>query len=52
MATTPRRWRALAELGLAIASELLATVALNAASTQMSSLFLILSVSGYVYAIV
>ena len=46
------RRRALAELGLAIASEQVATAALKAASTSMSPLFLVLSVSGYVSAIV
>ena len=52
MAMSPRPWRALAELGLAIASEQVATAALKAASTSMSPLFLVLSVSGYVSAIV
>ena len=51
MVTTPRLWRALAELGLAIASEQVATAALKAASSSMSPLFLVLSVSGYVSAI-
>ena len=46
------RKRALAELGLAIASEQVATAALKAASSSMSPLFLVLSVSGYVSAIV
>ena len=52
MAMSPRPWRALAELGLAIASEQVATAALKAASTAMSPLFLVLLVSGYVSAIV
>ena len=52
MATDPRPWRALAELGLAIVSEQVATAALKAASASMSPRFLVLSVSGYVSAIV
>ena len=52
MDATPRLWRAFAELGLAIASEQVATAALKAASTSMSALFLVLSVSGYVSAMV
>ena len=52
MASDPCPWRALAELGLAIGSEQLATAALKAASISMSPLFLVLSVSGYVSAIV
>lgn len=52
MAARPHSWRALAELGLAIGSEQLGTVALKAASTSMSPLLLVLSVSGYVSAIV
>ena len=52
MDATPRLWRALAELGLAIGSEQVAMAALKAASTSMSPLFLVLSVSGYVLAIV
>ena len=52
MITAPSPCRALAELGLAIASEQVATAALKAASTAMSPLFLVLSVGGYVSAIV
>jgi multidrug transporter EmrE-like cation transporter len=52
MAASRYPWRALAELSLAIASEQLATAALMAASTSISPLFLALSVSGYVSAIV
>ena len=52
MATDPRPYRALAELGLAIASEQVATAALKAALASMSPLFLVLSVCGYVSAIV
>ena len=52
MATDPPPWRALAELVLAIASEQLGTAALKAASSSMSPLFAVLSVSGYVSAIV
>ena len=52
MVVTPRLWRALAELGLAIGSEQLGTAALKAASSSTSPLFVVLSVSGYVSAIV
>ena len=52
MATTPRLWRSLAELGLAIGSEQLGTAALKAASSSTSPLLVVLSVSGYVSAIV
>ena len=52
MDTTPRLWRALVELGLAIGSEQLGTAALKAASSSTSPLFAVLSVSGYVSAIV
>ena len=44
MDATPRLWRALAELGLAIGSEQLGTAALKAASSSMSPLFAVLSV--------
>ena len=52
MATDSPPWRALAELGMAICSEQLGTAALKAASSSASPLFLVLSISGYVSAIV
>ena len=52
MATDPPPWRALAELALAIASEQLGTAALKAASSSTTLLFAVLSVSGYVSALV
>ena len=51
MATAPCTWRALAELGLSIASEQLATASLKASTTLTSPLFLVLAVVGYVSAI-
>ena len=52
MAMTPRPWRALVELVLAIASEQVATAALKAASSSTSPLFFALSALGYGSAIV